>query len=209
MLLGGARVGWIRATWPLAVLRVTEEFVELISVLGRRRFAPEEVVAIEPVSWFPLVAWGVSIKHLRSDTPEQIIFWSIRPPASVVRAIERAGFVATGSAVPVDRSQDEQLVVRPQLLGAAVLIIALILAVDRLLIPSVMPGQPSYAAVVLLALLFGASLLVRRNGRFRRFAMNAPDGPPRYRELLNLLTAISAMMLFGAVMELLDYLKIE
>jgi hypothetical protein len=126
----------------------------------------------------------------------------------VVRAIERAGFVARGSAATVDRSQDEALV-RPQCLGAAVLIAGLTCAVDQLLLPSVVPGQPSYAAVVLLALLFGATLLVRRNGRFRRFAMTAPDAPPRHREQLNFFTVLSGMMLFGAVMQLLDHLKIE
>lgn len=209
LLLGGARVGWLRVTWPLAVLRAREDGLELISALGRRRFAPEEVVAIEPVTWFPLLSWGVSIEHLRSDAPEQITFWSIRPPAGVVRAIARAGFVAKGTAAKVDRSQDETLVVRPQLLGVAVLIAGLILAVDRLLIPIALPGQPSYATIAALALVLGASLLVRRRGRFRRFAMTTPDAPPRHRELLNLVTIISALMLFGAVMELLDYLKID
>lgn len=212
-LVGGARLGWLHVTAPFGLLLANQQFVEVIAFpLGRKRFAPEDVLAIEPLTRVPLLAWGVSIVHRRADAPERIIFWSLRPPAAVLRAIERAGFVATGSTAPTvadpAASPDEQPQVGQQFLGAAVLVVALILIVDVLLARA-MPGQPRYASIAIPALVFLASLLVRRSGRFRRFAMTRPDAPPQRREVLNFVTLLSGLGLCIAVDELLAHLNIH
>lgn len=99
---GGARVGWMNATWPLARLTATpEQLAVAVFPAGNYGFAPHEVVAIERYTVIPFVGWGVRIVHRRSDYPQNFVFWHLAGPGPVLQGIRDAGFVPCGIAADV------------------------------------------------------------------------------------------------------------
>jgi hypothetical protein len=195
-------------SWPLVLLHVDQHSLVFVSPVMIRRFSPHEVIAFEQVKWIPFHASGVRIVHLRDDTPEDVFFRPIGPTRRVLEAIELVGFVPTGQLPPVDNaastSADDKPLLRPQFLGAAVLVAGLCALLGLLPLP-IREAQESYGEIALVGLVFGASLLIRRPGWFRRFAMTSPDAPPRWRALLNFLTLGSGLVFFGLLAEMLGY----
>lgn len=198
-LTGGARVGWVNATWPLAKLRASPESLEIAAaVVGTYRFRPEDVREIAPVTWIPLLSWGVRVHHVRADVPERVIFWTFAPPARAIEAIAASGFVArapSGASLPT-RAFPFRI---PFLVGAIVLWNALVVS-DMV---RYQPGRPipGPGGLVALALVFLTSLVLRRPGPVQRLALSSPDALPQIRGLLNLLTLVSGFMLvLGALM---------
>jgi hypothetical protein len=89
-LRGGARVGWVNASGPLAALDFSKDRLCLrILAIGTYEFRPEEVVAIEPKksSFFS----GVRIRHAIAKYPKSIVFQPLGA-ANVIDAIHAAGF---------------------------------------------------------------------------------------------------------------------
>ncbi|MFK8002158.1 MAG: hypothetical protein AB8H86_21365 [Polyangiales bacterium] len=95
--VGGCRVGLIRASMPLARLSVDARTLKLSGALGTFSFATEDVVRVEKVSWFPVLASGVRIVHVREDVAERVIFWHITP-SRVFAAINASGFESKASS---------------------------------------------------------------------------------------------------------------
>lgn len=89
----GARVGWARASWPLASLTVSKTALRL-SALGTYVFAPTEVVGLERVG-IPFISSGVRIVHSRAEYPENIVVWSLGSPDQLIARISEAGFHGT------------------------------------------------------------------------------------------------------------------
>src|SRR5262245_12783366 len=103
---GGAQIGWVNASWPLARLGATSDRLTIeVSLLGSYTFTPEQVSAVERYVLIPVLAWGVRIRHRAPNCPERIIFWSLGDPDSVLRGIRDTGFVpaALVSISPVRR----------------------------------------------------------------------------------------------------------
>jgi hypothetical protein len=103
---GGARIGWLNASWPLAKLSATHDNLTLTARLfGKYRFSREQVSAIERYVMIPVLAWGVRVRHCVPDYPQQIIFWSLGSPDDVLSGILATGFVpaATISTTPLPR----------------------------------------------------------------------------------------------------------
>lgn len=89
----GARVGWTRASWPLASLTVSKTGLRL-SALGTYVFTPSEVVGLERVG-IPFVLSGVRIVHSRADYPENIVVWYLGSADRLIARIGEAGFHGT------------------------------------------------------------------------------------------------------------------
>ena len=101
---GGARIGWVNASWPLARLSATHDKLTVAArMLGTYTFNPEQVCAVERYVLIPLVAWGVRVRHCVPEYPQRIIFWSFASPDSLLRGIQSTGFVPSGptSAIPL------------------------------------------------------------------------------------------------------------
>jgi hypothetical protein len=93
-IVGGMRVGWRRASWPLATLSVSASNLSLSGILiGSYSFSPDQVVALEPYGWIPLFGRGIRIVHSRTDYPAKVLFSNFSTPAQLLESIQRAGFV--------------------------------------------------------------------------------------------------------------------
>ncbi|HZR19774.1 MAG TPA: hypothetical protein VFE51_20985 [Verrucomicrobiae bacterium] len=96
-ITGGAQIGWVNASWPLARLSATSDQLAIKArVLGNYSFTPEQVSAVERYALIPFLAWGVRIRHQVPDYPRRIIFWCFNDPTTVLQGIRDAGFNPKG-----------------------------------------------------------------------------------------------------------------
>jgi hypothetical protein len=87
---GGAHVGWLSASWPLASIRIAPGSLT-VSMLGHYVFVPADVDAIESVGAIPLLSTGIRIHHTRPDYPEKIVFYGVGRDR-MLQAASAAGF---------------------------------------------------------------------------------------------------------------------
>lgn len=91
---GGARIGWVNASWPLASLKVTEaELILNATILGKLTFKPSDVQSIEVVQVFPLFKKGIKINHRVRTYNTNVLFWSQKKPEVLIKEIEEIGFL--------------------------------------------------------------------------------------------------------------------
>jgi hypothetical protein len=98
---GGARVGWVNASWPFATLTANGSTLTLSS-LGTYTFRPSDVVALEPYGSIPVLASGIRIEHNRKDYPKKMIFWCMGRRSVVLAEIANTGFSPAGH--PIERA---------------------------------------------------------------------------------------------------------
>jgi len=96
---GGARVGWMNASFPLAKLVVELDRLALkVALMGTYTFKRGEIISLEKTGFLPYLGWGMKITHNRNDYPKRIIFWTFSNPEKLIKRISRSGFM-TGSWV--------------------------------------------------------------------------------------------------------------
>ena len=191
---GGAHFGYAKATWPLATLTADEsKLVIRASILGEHRFRPDDVVEVRVVRWFPILAQGVQVLHVREDRPERIIFWTLRSPETVRRAIEAAGFRGTAPAMDIPAPRGFPL--RWPFVGGALLLWNGAFLYDG----PWRGGRPGPFTLGALALLFATSLAIRMPGPVQRMVLAEPGALARIRSALNIVTLVSAMLLLAFV----------
>jgi hypothetical protein len=92
-ITGGARVGWMNASWPLAQLSATSDNLTIsVFLLGTYRFTPNQVFSIERYVIIPVLGWGIQIRHGVSEYPRRIIFFSLGNPDRLLSGISGSGF---------------------------------------------------------------------------------------------------------------------
>lgn len=94
---GGHRIGPINATIPLASLKVSGDELIIKSLFAKAEFTPMEVIAIEEVSYVPLIAQGIRIVHANPALSKTVIFWTFKDPQKILTAIKEAGFIPAGN----------------------------------------------------------------------------------------------------------------
>jgi hypothetical protein len=93
-ITGGARIGWVNASWPFARLSVSSNSLTVaVGMLGTYAFAPAQVVALEPYGVVPLVGRGVQVIHGHPNYPAKVVFWSFGDPERLIAKIRGTGFV--------------------------------------------------------------------------------------------------------------------
>ena len=95
---GGARIGWVNASYPFAKLSCSRERLMLAS-LGTYEFTPDQVVSFGTYGSIPLLANGLRINHNRLDYPEKVVFWCAGSRDKVLREVGRMGFAPRGQPI--------------------------------------------------------------------------------------------------------------
>lgn len=101
---GGARLGWVHATWPFGRLSISPGRLRIsLAFVGQYTFAPSEV---SELARFGIASNGIRIVHTRSDYPETIIFRCGGRVQRVLDAATAAGFNTRASSLhPVRASR--------------------------------------------------------------------------------------------------------
>lgn len=164
--VGGARIGWVNATWPFATLTARQDQLILnATVIGKYSFSPDQVVAIEKYTAIPILGWGIRIHHSVAAYPRKIVFWCFGSPESLIRRIQETGFVAKAApdSVPTGRGMP----VRWQALVAIVVLWNALLLLDMRQSGG-SAGRPGTFTVVALLLVFLGSVGIWRSALLQR-----------------------------------------
>ena len=100
---GGARIGWMNATWPFARLAASAQELSLSGfLLGTYTFSSGDVASLKPYGWLPVLGRGVQIIHTNPNYPAKIIFWCFGSPERLIEQIHALGFQprAPSTALP-------------------------------------------------------------------------------------------------------------
>lgn len=190
--VGGARIGWINATWPFA--RLTARRDQLIlngTLIGKYSFSPEQVVAIEKYTVIPILGWGIRIHHSVADYPRKIVFWCFGSPESLIRRIQETGFVAKADpdSVPTGRGMP----VRWQALVAIVALWNGLLMLDMRQSGG-SAGRPGTFTLVAFLLLFLGSVGIWRSPLLQRAILKPGRSCEEIKAWLYLLALGSGLM---------------
>jgi hypothetical protein len=91
---GGARIGWANATWPFASLKVTEtELILNATIVGKLIFNPSDIKSIVVYDYLPVIGQGIKINHNVGSYKDNVIFWTFKNPADLIKEIEATGFL--------------------------------------------------------------------------------------------------------------------
>jgi hypothetical protein len=89
---GGARVGLMNASWPLARLTAGGDRLTVsVFLLGTYEFTARQIVSLEPRGSIPVLNRGIRLKHNRPDYPERIEFWALGNRDRLLDRIRAAG----------------------------------------------------------------------------------------------------------------------
>jgi len=99
---GGIKIGWIRASWPLAKLTVTKDKLELNGgLIGNLVFRPSDVISIEAGGFFAFTGRGLKIIHNVANYYSTAIFITSRPNALIAQ-IKEIGFLENKGPLSFD-----------------------------------------------------------------------------------------------------------
>jgi hypothetical protein len=151
---GGAQIGWINASWPFGMLSVSPRSLTISSPFSRAYvFEPEQVVALEPCGWIPILQRGVRIVHANPRYPSRIVFVGFQSPERLIDRMRQAGFVP---AMPDTRTPR-----RPGLPIRESVVLLLGAVCAMVLVDGVLPwkraGGPGPSLLLVLALLYVAA----------------------------------------------------
>jgi hypothetical protein len=195
---GGARIGWVSASWPLAGIEVDHGKVQVNS-LGTYVFAPNEVTAVEPVGAIPFLSQGIRIHHTKKNYPERVVFYTLSSRHSLLEAIETAGFRVGYAVDDTKRGFPMRL---PALIGV-ILIWNVLLYFERPSLEEV-SDRPGPYTLLAATLMFALATLLPTSERLQKLFMR--DG----RDVGEILGALRLMQLISGIMLLAlgaDYLS--
>ncbi|RPH83808.1 MAG: hypothetical protein EHM88_05855 [Candidatus Rokuibacteriota bacterium] len=186
---GGAQLGWINASWPFGKLSVSSGLLTISSPFSRAYvFEPEQVMALEPCGWIPILQRGVRIVHANPRYPSRIVFVGFQSPERLIERMHQAGFVP---ALP-----DTRLPRRPGLpiRGSAVLVLVAACAILFLLSRGP-DGGPGPSMLLALALLYAAASALPRSRWLQSWMLNPGRSVDEIRLPLQLLRLASGLVL--------------
>ena len=98
---GGAKIGILKSSWPFATISVTRDKLELnVSLVGKLVFLPGDITAITPHPKGYKMGPGIKINHKVPQYKDEVIFWSSKSPAELLRQIEATGFMVNTDTLP-------------------------------------------------------------------------------------------------------------
>ena len=200
---GGASVGWINVSWPLAELSATAEQLRLsVYSIGRYTFTPDQIVRLETCGSIPILHRGIRLLHARPDYTRKIIFWCFQSPERLIDEIRRVGFVPTAPAATIP--QRSGIAVRWTFLFTAILLWNLLFILDGFVPWSDTPPRfPGFSVFLALALVFCAAVVIPKSSMLQSFVLKPGRSVTEIQHILSLLGFVSGMMLAVLVLILL------
>ena len=189
---GGARIGWLNATWPFAKLSVSPNTLTLAS-RGTYQFKPSEIVALEPHGSVPFFSTGIRIIHNRLDYPNKIIFWCMGNRERVLAATRGAGFLPSG----LPSLRPSGFPVRWRFLLGAVALWNALLLLDWHGAKSSL-GEPRPLSLLALLLIFAAVTAIRLFPRAQSIVLREGHQVGEIKAILALLQLVSGLILLGS-----------
>jgi hypothetical protein len=189
---GGARIGWVNATWPFAKLVASSSLLSLRSLQGTYDFVPGDVVSLERYGSIPFFSSGVRIVHARRDYPSKIIFWYLGAPELILAKVREAGFLPTAPASAESRWRG--MPVR----WTAILLFILIW--NGLFLPirlgtRNLAGPSSGLVLVPLLAAFLACWGIKLSPRFQKMVLSDGHSVSEIKAWLSLIQAVSGLLL--------------
>ncbi|WEK69735.1 MAG: hypothetical protein P0Y62_18210 [Candidatus Chryseobacterium colombiense] len=203
-LTGGARIGRANATYPFAELYVDENTLKInASLVGNLIFQPQDIILIKPYSSLPLIGQGIKIVHRVENYNQNVIFWTMRDPDSVIHEIQGTGFL---DKIYSSISEKDMKIIEQQKQGGfplkPILPIAFIFLWNALFLYDFVPllsgkntNHPFGIGVcTALGLLFMTALLTLISGGFRKLILKEGRGLDDIKKFAVFILLISGAM---------------
>jgi len=198
---GGARIGWVNATWPFARLTASRDTLVInATVIGRYTFTPEQVVSIEKYTILPVFGWGLRIHHTVPTYPKKIVFWCFGSPNALIESIFQTGFLPSADPASVPRHAEGP--VRWVAVIAVVALWHILFIMDMKLLPGP-ESRPGWFSFLAVFLVFIGSVAMWRVGWLQRCFLKPGRSPDEIKAWLNLLALVSGPLSVGLLIMLL------
>ncbi|MFT4176492.1 MAG: hypothetical protein QM627_07530 [Luteolibacter sp.] len=127
---GGARIGWVNYSWPLASLDVDASRLTISTTFlglfetGNYSFRSDQITRIQKFRWLPVFGEGIRIRHTVTGYPKKILFWC--RSSAVLPGIAATGFPTTANgAIATELLQAPDFPLRIWLVAIVVLLWAI------------------------------------------------------------------------------------
>ncbi|WP_066433863.1 hypothetical protein [Chryseobacterium sp. CCH4-E10] len=203
-LTGGARIGRANATYPFANLYVDENILKIdASLAGSLIFQPQDIISIKPYTSIPLIGQGIKILHRVENYKQNVIFWTMKDPESVISQIKQTGFLEKANFPLTEK--DHQIIRQQKQVGFPLkpfFPVVFILLWNILLLYDILPfflqkrsgGPFGFGICVALGLLFLIALMTLVSGGFIKLILK--EG----RELEDVKKGILFILLISGIM---------
>lgn len=199
-LMGGARVGWINASWPFASLNVTPSKIALNSLLGKYEFRPEDVTSFEATGTLPLIGRGIKINHNNTDYPEKMIFWTTKKPENLIDDIRTLGFSPRGTQSAAMR--DRGFPIRWQAIIIFVVLWNAFMLLDMYRDGTFHP-KPDRFAWLATVFVFILSIAIWKSEMIKNAIMSSGHKPTEIKSFLYLVTLVTGFLSLMLGLELI------
>lgn len=187
---GGAQIGWVGASWPVAQLPFNRDRLTL-ACLDTYEFSPSEIVSVEPTGSGLLSPGGIRFHHNRADYPEKMVFHVLGSKQTLLKELNESGFLPSGQ--PVARAPGFAL-------RWSVIIAAAVLWNCALLLEP--PGghgsrQLHFYPLLPVLLAFSVATLARTSHGFQRLILREGHQIGEIRIFLKLLQLVTGVISLG------------
>jgi hypothetical protein len=203
---GGARIGFVNYTWPLATLTVSAGTLALSTTIfglfgTTYAFSRDQVIAIDRYSSLPLIGSGIQVTHCVPDYPQKIIFWC--RPDTVLARISSAGFSPSASPSPIDPPRAPRGFSFRWPPAIALLAIWNLLITADVLSTSARPPLPGRFSLLAVLIVFIASVASLRFPSVQRFWMKPNRHFGEIKPFVSLLALVTGVMFFAFAISLI------
>src|SRR5690348_12204392 len=195
---GGARLGWVNATWPFGRLTISPGQLTIsLAFVGEYTFAPSEISGFERCG---IASNGIRIVHMRSDYPETIIFRCGGRAERVLDAATRAGF---GTPAPSSPPLRHGMPFRWMAVAQFAVVWNVLFLLDQRLRPWSEPRRPGPLALAALGMLLGAAFAIQVSETAQAWALKPGRSVSEVAPLLRFVQLIGGFLFAVSVLKAL------